>query len=78
MFIRRIDKYTYDLFTGTGWDQWVRVRKGRSSTFRLAGEHISHGMLKWLDSFLSPSFPINYNQPLQETLVNLENSHVQL
>ena len=72
MFIRRIDFNTYDLFIGKGWDQWARVRKGRSSTFRLAGEHVPHGLLKFLNGVLSPSFPINYNQSLGETVKALE------
>lgn len=71
MEIRRVDHNTYDLFQGKGWDNFTRVRKGRSSTFGVLGQRVPHAMLKDLDSILHPHFPINYGQTLGQTLDNL-------
>ena len=76
MDIRRVDFNTYDLFLNNGWDKHTRVRKGRSSTYVLAGERISHALLKDLDRILSPRFPINYGQSFEHTCFNLESLNV--
>jgi len=68
---RRIDRHTYDLFIGTGWDNWVRVRQGRSSTYRLAGEKISKPELRELDEILDPKMPITYGQTVNDMLVHI-------
>lgn len=71
MEIRRVDHNTYDLFQGKGWDNFTRIRKGRSSTFGVLGQRVPHAMLKDLHDILHPQFPINYGQTLGETLDNL-------
>lgn len=68
--LRRVGPYIYDLFQGNQWSTWSRVRKGRSSTFVMAGEKLPHSLLKDLDGILHPRFPIN-NQPLHITVNNL-------
>lgn len=71
MEIRRVDHNTYDLFHGKGWNNWTRVRKGRSSTFGLQGQRIPHSEMKALDEVLHPRMPINYGQSLEQTINNL-------
>ncbi len=71
MEIRRIDNNTYDVFQGNGWDNWTRVRKGRSSTYGVAGQRVNHALLKDLHSVLHPRFPINYGAQLEQTVHNL-------
>ncbi len=71
MELRRVDGNTYDLFQGKGWNNWTRVRKGRSSTFGVSGQRIPHQVMKGLDEILHPQFPINYGQTLGQTLDNL-------
>lgn len=55
MEIRRVNKYVYDIFLGTQWDGWSRIRKGRSSTFVMQGNKLSYALLKQLDAVLNPS-----------------------
>lgn len=69
--LRRVDHNTYDLFQGKGWNNWTRVRKGRSSTFGVAGQRIPHALMRDLDQVLHKQFPINYGQQLEETVRNL-------
>ena len=68
---RRIDNNTYDIFIGKQWGDWVRVRKGRSSTYRLAGMRVPHDLLKWLHTVLAPNMPINYGQDIETMLHNI-------
>jgi hypothetical protein len=65
---RRIDAHVYDIFQGKQWDEWSRVRKGRSSTFVLAGNRLPHGLLKALDDILRPNMPITYGQDVETML----------
>lgn len=71
--IRRVDARTYDVFQGNQWSDHTRVRQGRSSTFVLAGQPLSHGFLKHLHGVLAPNMPINYSQPHSTTLNNCFN-----
>jgi hypothetical protein len=66
---RRINSNTYDIFFGNQWSDWVRVRQGRSSTYRLAGMHVPHPLLKWLHSVLAEDMPITYGQDM-DTMIN--------
>lgn len=68
--LRRVDHNTFDCFFGTQWGTWSRVRKGRSSTYRVAGEHLAKAALKELDLVLDTRMPINYNQSPYQTLAN--------
>lgn len=67
---RRIDNNTYDLFIGNQWSDWIRVRRGRSSTYRLAGIRVEHALLKWLHDVLAPNMPITYGQDMNTMLIN--------
>jgi hypothetical protein len=68
---RRIDNNTFDIFLGTQWSDWIRVRKGRSSTYRLAGIRVEHSLLKWLDEVLAHNMPITYGQDMNTMLHNI-------
>ena len=70
MEIRRIDNNTYDVFSGTQWDKWSRVRQNRNGVYVVAGERLPHPELKELHSVLAPNMPINYGQRLETTLHN--------
>ena len=72
MEVRRVDGNTFDVFQGKQWGTWTRVRKGRSSAYRIAGERLSHAQLHELDSLLHPTMPIVYGQPQEQTLANCE------
>jgi hypothetical protein len=67
---RRIDKNTYDIFQGKGWDNWVRVRQGHNGTYRVMGEKVDHSTLKELDTILAPNMPITYGQDMHTMLRN--------
>ncbi len=71
MELRRIDNHTYDVFEGKGWDNHVRVRKGRSSTYRVSGGRIARPTLHWLDDVLAPNMPITYGQTVHSMLSNI-------
>lgn len=72
MEMRRVDNNTYDIFRGKGWDNWTRVRKGRSSTYGVTGMRVPHQTLKDLDQVLNPHLPICYGQSFEQTITNLE------
>lgn len=67
---RRVDRNTYDIFLGNQWSSWVRVRQGRSSTYRIAGERVEHSLLKWLHDVLAPNMPITYGQDMNTMILN--------
>jgi hypothetical protein len=67
---RRIDNNTYDLFLGNQWSDWIRVRQGRSSVYRLAGIRVEHSLLKWLHTVLASDMPITYGQDMNTMLIN--------
>lgn len=71
MEFRRIDNNTYDVFLGTQWSSWVRVRQGRNGTYRLSGQWVDHNLLRELDSILAPNMPISYGQTAEEMLHNI-------
>ena len=71
--IRRVDRNTFDIFQGTQWGTWTRVRTNRHSTYRVSGEQLGHPELKALHEVLHPNMPINYNQTPAETLRNCQN-----
>lgn len=68
MNIRRIDNNTFDIFQGKGWNNWTRIRKGRSSTYGVLGKRISHALMKDLNEVLHARLPVNYAQSLETTL----------
>jgi hypothetical protein len=70
MEIRRVDHNTYDVFTGNGWENATRVRKGKNNTYILKGEKLGKAELKFLQDILAPNMPINYGQRLEVTLHN--------
>jgi hypothetical protein len=72
MEARRIDRNTYDIFYGKGWDNHVRIRQGRESTYRIGGGRITHPELKELNEVLAPNMPITYGQTMQQMLHNVD------
>ena len=46
MQIRRTEKYVYDVFLGTGFDQWVRVRKYKWGYRILNGVRVAREAMK--------------------------------
>ena len=67
---RRIDNNTFDIFIGKQWSDWVRVRKGRNGTYRLAGNKVDHAFLREMDAILAPNMPISYGQDMHTMLHN--------
>lgn len=67
---RRIDRNTYDLFFGTQWSDWVRVRQGKNGTYRLMGMRVDHALLKWLHGVLAHNMPITYGQDMNTMILN--------
>ena len=70
--VRRVSKYVFDLFYGTQWDQWSRVKKGRSSTYVVQGQHLPKPELHRLHEILDPRMPITYGQSVDEMLFNFQ------
>jgi hypothetical protein len=66
--VRRINRFTYDLFIGTQWDDAVRVKQGRSSTYVVLGQPLPKPLLRDLHEILHPTMPITYGQTLGEML----------
>ena len=69
--LRRIDARTYDVFVGMGWDNWSRIRQGRSSTYRVSGEHVSKPDLRDWHEVLAPNMPITYGQTTEDMLKSI-------
>ena len=68
--VRRVDGNTFDVFTGTQWDEWTRIRVGRSSTYRLAGQHLPREIFNEIKALLHPAMPINYAHSQEHSLYN--------
>jgi hypothetical protein len=68
--LRRVNAHVYDVFVGNQWVDHTRVKKGRSYTFVISGAPLPKAVLRWLHDVLAPNMPINYNQPLEQTLHN--------
>ncbi len=70
MEIRQVGRYVYDVFLLNGWDNWSRVRKGRSFVSLMGGNRLPHSLLKQLNVILnekpdlSPGnrFDVNFNE----------------
>jgi hypothetical protein len=56
MIIRRLDRSTYDVFMGNGWDQWTRVRRFHWGIKGLAGNYLQRSDLKAVSASIE-SFP---------------------
>lgn len=70
--IRRINNNVFDCFFGKQWGTWVRVKKGRSSVYRIAGERISHTELHDLNQIIQPGMPISYGISQEVILKNCQ------
>jgi len=68
--VRRVNRFTYDLFLGKQWGTWARVRQGRSSTWQMAGEPLPKSLLRELHDVLHPTMPVSYGQTLGQMLFN--------
>lgn len=68
--VRRVDNNTFDVFTGNQWDDWTRIRVGRSSTYRVAGHALPREIFNELKALLAPFMPINYEHSQEHTLYN--------
>ncbi len=69
--VRRLDRFTYDIFRGKGWDDHVRVHQGRSSTWRVSGGRISKPELRDWHDVLAPNMPVTYGQTVEQMLFNI-------
>lgn len=68
--VRRINRFTYDVFIGAQWGTWSRVKQGRSSTYVLAGERLPKPLLNALHEVLHPTMPLTYGQTVGTMLDN--------
>ena len=68
--VRRVDSNTFDVFTGTQWDEWTRIRVGRSSTYRTAGHHLPREVFNEIKELLHPRMPVNYEHSQEHSLYN--------
>lgn len=46
MLIRKLDRNTYDVFGGQGWDQWTRLRRFHWGCKPIAGTFLPRPVLK--------------------------------
>lgn len=70
--VRRIDNNTFDVFTGAGWNNWTRMRTGRSSTFVVAGARLPREVFNYVVELLNPRMPINYELSQENTWNNCQ------
>ena len=68
--VRRVNRFTYDLFLGKQWGTWARVKQGRSSTWQMAGDPLPKPLLRDLHEILHPTMPVSYGQSVGEMLDN--------
>lgn len=40
LFIKRLNKSEYDVFTGDGWDNWTRIRRNHWGVTYVAGKRL--------------------------------------
>jgi hypothetical protein len=66
--LRRIDRYTYDVFMGNQWVDHTRVRQTRSGVRVISGNRLPYAVLKELNRVLHPSMPITYGQTVEQML----------
>lgn len=52
MFIKRLTKIYYDVFMGTGWNNWTRVRRNHWGMTYIAGAHLPRETIKQLNERL--------------------------
>ena len=45
MYIKRLSRNVYDVFTGTGWMNWTRVKRENKSIRFIAGGYLNHDAL---------------------------------
>lgn len=50
MQIRKLDRNTFDVFTGTGFDNWTRVRKFHWGVKPIAGGRIDRDTLNAIEA----------------------------
>lgn len=70
--VRCVNSNTFDCFIGKQWSTWVRVRKGRSSVYRIAGAHIGHAELRDINQIIQVGMPITYGTPQEVILKNCQ------
>lgn len=70
MEARRVDRNTWDIFFGTQWSTWARMRLGRNGVYQVAGIKVDHHTLKDLANYLAPNMPITYGQDIVTMLNN--------
>ncbi len=58
MYIRKLQPNIFDVFIGTGWNNWSRVRTSKSGPFVVAGNKLPYATLRELQPLLKPSSPI--------------------
>lgn len=56
MFIKHLHGNIFDVFFGTQWDEWVRVRKGRSFVSAVGGMRVPHATLKSIETTLNNTY----------------------
>lgn len=52
MFIKRLDKNHYDVFLGTQWDNWTRVRRHHWGVAVVAGNRLPKEVLREINERL--------------------------
>jgi hypothetical protein len=40
MFVKRLDRNHYDVFTGNGWSDWTRIRRNHWGVSVVAGKRL--------------------------------------
>lgn len=52
MFVKRLDKVHFDVFIGTGWNNWTRVRRNHWGVSVVAGNKLPRDVIHTLNERL--------------------------
>lgn len=57
MFIKHNVRNEFDVFTGKGWNNWTRVRRGNAGAYGVAGERLPHPVMHEVSHLLEARIP---------------------
>ena len=57
MFIKHNVRNEFDVFTGKGWGNWTRVRRGNVGAYGVAGQRLAHPVMREVSHLLEARIP---------------------
>lgn len=53
--VNKLSNNTFDVFAGTQWDEWSRLRGGRNGVYVSAGRSLPYAVVRELAASIDPS-----------------------